>query len=617
MTDLRGVRSALGSLAGEVEHDTQSIRQSWPKGHTGTVAAADAARMGGALDECHQVFVNAERALGELYPVLVAGRRKTDELNQAYPMLAVPGERSDYVDGAFDSVQQLLWDEDTRRAARARTGFDSVADLDSAYRQVLARVEEETGFCNELLSRLAAAGSAPGGPTGLAGAGSRYDVSFGLLREANEIAAILDGSISLPSVPSGVHQAWLVLSAERRAELLRADPARFGNLNGIPAADRNTANRATLDAQLARLAGALRTLGMDPTADPKGLDGLTYAQLGLLKAASGLTSAGAKQALLLKAQLEQADVPAQLLAYEPGAYGGKGRAAIAYGDVDRADNVAFCVPGLNSGLHNFGDVAGDALDLFRQAAWADRGRRTAVVAWQGYDAPEGADVLLQGAAERGAQLLAADVNAMRTTHAGPIGTLTVVGHSYGSTTTGLALQREHLEVDQVALIGSPGVGGGARTVADLGLDASRVFVGSASRDAVTLAHGLSSNILGTDTLGADPSRDTFGGTRFKAESVDRGLALTLSDHSRYYDAVNHSESLYSLAEIITGHGNRLAADGMLAGPRHEVGIDTSDLPVAVKLALKGIALDVVADPESSRTPTAGHDHANDVGTPSP
>lgn len=116
---------------------------------------------------------------------------------------------------------------------------------------------------------------------------------------------------------------------------------------------------------------------------------------------------------------------------------------------------------------------------------------------------------------------------------------------------------------------------------------------------------------------ADLHLDTFGATTFKAESIDRGFATNLTDHSGYYDALNHSECLCSLAEVVSGHGDRLAADGMLAEPRHEVGIDTSGLPVAAQFAFKGITLDVVVDPEAFRTPTAGHDHANDVGTLSP
>ena len=110
-----------------------------------------------------------------------------------------------------------------------------------------------------------------------------------------------------------------------------------------------------------------------------------------------------------------------------------------------------------------------------------------------------------------------------------------------------------------------------------------------------------------DSLGEDPSEDTFGATRFKAESVERSWHTSFSDHSLYYDAVNHSESLYSLAEIVAGHGDRLGQDGMLAQPRH----------LQTVIGSRGMPAELVVDPEASRTPTAGHDHANDVGTPSP
>jgi pimeloyl-ACP methyl ester carboxylesterase len=496
-----------------------------------------------------------------------------------------------------------------------------LADIDLAYAQVVEHVERETGVANTVLRRLTTQGAAPAGH---AVGESKFDLSFGLLAAASaaEVADILDGDADFPidstkADPRKVHDAWMLLSPDQRAALIEGQPARFGNLNGIPAADRDKANRATLKVQLDRLAAALEAMGMDPTTDAEHLDGLSQGQIRVLRWA-GLSPQEARQTLLLNAQLQRnGKNGATFLAYEPGAYGGQGRAAIAFGDVDHADNIAVCVPGLNSGLHNIDQVTGDALSLFRQSYQADRGRQTAVVAWQGYDAPGYHDVGFQGSAEAGAKLLAADVKALRTTHEGPVGTLTVVGHSYGSTTTGLALQREHLDVDQVVLIGSPGVGGEALTAADLGLDKSHVFVGSASRDLVSQAQSLASTFLTTATLGADPSRDTFGATRFEAESVDRGYDLGISDHSRYFDAVNHSESLYALAEISAGHGDRLGVDGMLAKPRHMAGIDTSALPLGVRLALRGIPVDLITDPEADRTPTAGHDRANDVGTPSP
>jgi pimeloyl-ACP methyl ester carboxylesterase len=627
LAELGHVGDTFAVLAGEVEHDTASIRQFWPKGRTGELAAADAARIGGALDECHQVFARAQRGLSELYPVLVAGRRRVDDLNHAYLVLAGPVNTYNGTLAAdfpgLAAPQQLFEAQDTLRAVRARAGYESVADIDRAYARVRAQVSEEAILCEGLLNQLAAQGSpVPGQAVGQ----SKFDVSFGLLR-AGEVAGILDGSIGFPSDTMGVHDAWLLLSPDQRTELLRARPLWFGNLNGIPVADRNTANQATLTAQLDRLAVGLEAAGLAPTADPTGLDGLDLAQIRRLEARCGLTLREAKQALLLQYQLtaygkSETQLTAygksetQLLAYEPGAFGGKGRAAIAFGNLDHAANIAFCVPGFQSSLDNIKNVASDAQNLYDQAYLVDPGH-TAVVAWQGYDAPGGADVLTQGAAQGGGRRLAADVNAVRVTHAGPVGTLTVIGHSYGSTTTALALQRDHMQVDQVALIGSPGVGGDAQTVAGLHLKSSQVFVGAASRDIVTMAHSLSDDILGTDALGANPALDTFGATAFKAESVDRGFDLALSDHSRYYDATGQSESLYALVDIATGHGDRLGADGMLAQPRHEVGIDKSKLPIFLRRALREIPMDLVVAPEGSRTPTAGHDHANDPRRPSP
>jgi pimeloyl-ACP methyl ester carboxylesterase len=186
------------------------------------------------------------------------------------------------------------------------------------------------------------------------------------------------------------------------------------------------------------------------------------------------------------------------------------------------------------------------------------------------------------------------VNALRVTHDGPIkGKLTVVGHSYGSTVTGLALQREHLIVDQVALIGSPGVGGGAQTAAGLGLDKNTLFVGADSRDIVT---------TGTreffHTLGADPTLDQFGEsvTRFKAENVNRGDHINFNDHSLYYDETTQSESLHSLSRIVTGYGDTLREEGMLAEPRHTV-------PPVPGNPYSHTRVD---DKEGNRAPTPGH-----------
>ncbi len=610
-SELGNVGHAFATLAGEVEHDTVSIGEHWPKGHTGQLAAADAARMGTALDECRQVFAKADQALSVLYPVLVANRRQVDDLNRAYLLLANTEDPMPFMTARFGNPLLTDWPQ-MLRGLRAQARFDSLAEIDRAYARVQQQVGEETTICDDLLDRLAQQasgmpGHAGGGKSGKSGK-SRYDMSFNLLFEANQFADLLSSKVWSSADPTAVHDAWMLLTEDMQAALRLAEPPRFGNLNGIPAADRDDANQAMLTARVDLLKRACLIVGVAYPGAPEDLDRMSPGALLRVEQTTGLSVRALRQAINLRVQLDLVEEgEAQLLAYEPGAYGGKGRAAIAFGNVDSADNVVFCVPGLLSSLDNVENVAKDALSLYRQAISADPVLNTAVVAWQGYDAPDVLNVAFQGSAEQGAKNLAADVNAMRTTHGGVIGNLTVVGHSYGSTTTGLALQREDLVVDQVVLIGSPGMGGDARTVADLNLKPGQLFVGSASRDMVTIVPRF---------LGTDPARDSVGAIRFGTESPARGWGFNANDHSLYYDDSNDNESLHSLADIVTGHGDRLGEEGLLVANR-----DTGLIPTLASL-LGGIAGSLLypngaGDPEFDRTPTIHPDHAPDAGLPTP
>lgn len=629
----------LLGLAGDVHRDTASIQEAWPKGHTGQLAARDAARMGKSLDECSKAFKGAARALDGLVQPLVDGRTKVHTLNESYRTLSAALSAQDehpfedYLYVGNGGGGGVMLPEETRRQNRAqgakdalakaqnKTGFYTLVEIDQAYQETVVQpVTEHSDHCNKTLKQLTDGGRAPANH-GHAVGETMYDVSFSLLSAlaAPQVADILSGNIPFPTEPKAVHDAWMELSADQQMHLLNNDPKRFGNLNGIPVKDREKANRFVLKNEMGRVKAALKAAGMDDTIDPEVFDrweagnqdgtvGTPAYRVREALARAGMSMDQAAHALRVNQQLTpddgtNADV-VHLLAYQPGADDGNGRAAIAYGDVDGAENVAVCVPGLNSTLGNFENVSGDALNLFQAAKAADPGKQTAVIAWQGYDAPNFREVGSQGHADIGSTLLAADVNALRVTHDGPIkGKLTVVGHSYGSTTTSLAFQREHMKADQGVLIGSPGAGGDAKTAADLHLDKNTLFVGSASRDLVTSA----TRDFG-QSLGADPTADQFGesATRIKAENVNRGEHINFADHSLYFDADTQSESLYSMAYIVTGYGDRLGQEGMLAEPRHTApvpGYPTSGPHSLVR----------VADGEGHRTPTGGH--ANDPVSP--
>jgi pimeloyl-ACP methyl ester carboxylesterase len=151
--------------------------------------------------------------------------------------------------------------------------------------------------------------------------------------------------------------------------------------------------------------------------------------------------------------------------------------------------VAVVVPGFTTTVER--DLVGsdrlgaDLAEEARRAATLVRDRRdVAVVSWLGYDIPQTADtlrgshsVVLQHSAERGADALDAFLRSLPADRH-----LTVVGHSYGSTTAGIAVARPGTPVDDLVVLGSPGLG--VERTADLGLLASHVHVLEADDDPV-------------------------------------------------------------------------------------------------------------------------------------
>ncbi len=84
---------------------------------------------------------------------------------------------------------------------------------------------------------------------------------------------------------------------------------------------------------------------------------------------------------------------------------------------------------------------------------------------------------------KGGALLAADVNGLSATHEGS-SHITVIGHSYGSTTVADAFAGSGMRANDAVLIGCPGTDL-ATSAADFHLDGGQVYVGSASTDPVS------------------------------------------------------------------------------------------------------------------------------------
>lgn len=430
-----------------------------------------------------------------------------------------------------------------------------------------------------------------------------------IIAEANgvdaELAAAInlaDGTLPIPAAqptpppppestpPEDVKKWWDSLTPEQQQAELRDNPPYLGNLNGIPVEARDQANQTAMRTDIENIeeaAGRHGVSAQDVLADPFRYgctpdDVMRY------------TNAVKVQDALEHDSL-QTGAPTFLQVYQPTKFDGQGRAAIAIGNPDTAANTTVVVPGTSHSVTEGWLSADDATNLYIEAKAADPTRATSVVAWMGYNAPDDLSdpqVAQTSLAHEGGALLAADVNGLNATHGPGSSHMTVMGHSYGSTTVADAAAGYGMHTNDVILIGSPGTDM-AKSAADFHLAAGgHLFVGAASTDPITQLGGMPQvHVPGTGVtlaLGADPAMDGFGSTRFKAEVP----GWTINDHSHYFDP--GSESLFSMADIVSGHGDALEIDGMTAPHRDDnILTDIGVLP---------------SDPELYRAPTSGHYH---------
>ena len=341
--------------------------------------------------------------------------------------------------------------------------------------------------------------------------------------------------------PAGVAAWWQSLSDAQRDALLVAMPGVIGSLPGLPAAVRDLANRLVLHRDLS-------ALGWREQRGP-----LSDSQRRTLRLAQSTDEALADH------------TGALLYGFDPSAFDGDGSVSVFTSDPADAEHVAVLVPG-------FTTDADDLDEVLDRAEWVDHeaegyGDDVAVLAWLGYDAPDNLlgdgdawQVLTADAADDGGALLAG-VGAGIVAGDQPAH-LTVIGHSYGSTTAGLAVAHHGLEVDDLILVGSPGAGPGVDSAAHLGT-AGQVWVGANSRDPVADLgdHGWwGSGDLGAG-LGHDPAAEEFGAIRFHSESVADAPTGAIAVHGSYFDP--GSESLANIGAIVAGHPGQVGhADGV-------------------------------------------------------
>ena len=328
---------------------------------------------------------------------------------------------------------------------------------------------------------------------------------------------VLDAlSKPLPDDPKQFHDLWEQLTPEQKDALYQRDHS-IGNHDGMPAVDRDYFNRSALRDELTHAqaaqaqADALKNQHPDwangqniPRPNTPGAifdDRLKYeAWQRQYDAARG----GAKNLPDLQAvDKSVTGFPDRKLLLLDTKSGELVHAAVAVGNPDTAEHVSVTAPGLNTTVH--GSIVGmsdEATAMQREAlhqlsiSHGHESEGVATVAWIGYDAPQipGFDekgASLEGAwgvshddlAKVGAHNLAGFYDGITASHEGVPAELTAIGHSYGSLTTGLALQEpgNHGVTDAI-FYGSPGIE--ATTPQELQLPPGHVFTMETPNDPI-------------------------------------------------------------------------------------------------------------------------------------
>lgn len=359
---------------------------------------------------------------------------------------------------------------------------------------------------------------------------------------ATFVAAAVADSIPSDATPAANAAFWSALSPAARTRLLVEQPGMIGNLDGLPARVRDSANRRVLAAERVRLREVEAELRKELEANLFG-GMFSNADAGLEQTRTRMAALDAIEATLAKGAR-------QLLVLDNASYE-ETTAAIAVGDVDTATHVAVFVPGLGSTVAGDLDRHDSDMDgletVARQMLPAGAGPSVAVVTWMDYQAPQlgwslldpDRSVASEWAARAGADRLVPFLDGLDAARADDPH-LSVLAHSYGSLTAAYAL-RQGTGVDEFVALGSPGLGTPA--VADLRVPSGHVFVAEAEGDLVADlgAFGRDPGVLDSVTLlsteGSDGRSSSIGHGDYLAEgSTSRyNAALVIADRSE--DAV--------------------------------------------------------------------------------
>lgn len=344
--------------------------------------------------------------------------------------------------------------------------------------------------------------------------------------------------------PEELKKWWASLTPQQRTDILTEHPELVAGEDGIPAADRDQANRVLLGREQQRVGTRLDEIAerLDdekvPESERKALEEekkkLLDTKRGLDAVDNRLNATDKERGYLLKLDTH-----------------GDGKVILSAGNPDTADNVVTYVPGTTTDLPGIaGDL--DRSDKMQEAASkADPGADTAAITWLDYDAPDDLiDATQSRFADDAVRPLQNFQDGLRTTHEGAPSNNTLLGHSYGATTAATAADQKLSSVDNLVQVASPGTG----SIGDAGrfdhIDRDRVYATRAPDDPIKDAANLGIHH-------ADPIDRDFGGKVFPS-SATTAQNPSAGGHSGYWD---DPVFLGNLGNIVTGKYDKVQDGG--------------------------------------------------------
>ncbi len=348
--------------------------------------------------------------------------------------------------------------------------------------------------------------------------------------------------LASPPAPRLVESWWRNLDDRAQRSLAAAAPEVVGNLDGVPFAIRNEANRSVLR-------DTIRELELGLTGEVgRALATQSNERLQMLYAvadALGPSSANPQRSLIT---LDTQDA---------------GKAAIVLGDLQTADYVSYLIPGMfisvGGNIVEWTDTAARLYD--EQVSWlnllaeagAEPGTRTvATVAWIGYQTPHLLNVGSLDLAYEGRDAIADALVGLETLRRNDPPHVSLLAHSYGSTAAMLALSETEASVDALAMIGSPG---SPVTSADDLHVRGAIFVGEAAWDPIS----------NSSFFGGDPGSSEFGAAvmsvRGGVDVVTNELLVGSTGHNEYFSPGTEAMRNMALvgidqAELVTDGSER-------------------------------------------------------------